>query len=379
MSNLPLHGLKVLDLSRLLPGPFCSLLLADLGAEVVKVEDPNGGDYIRWMPPYCESEEPTTRSTLFLALNRGKKSITLDLKSDEGSAAFLKLVAEYDVVLESFRPGVMDRLGVGYEQLKAVNPSIVYCAITGYGQDGPLKDQAGHDLNFTGRSGILALTGSKDGPPVQLAPQVGDVAGGSLMAAIGILAALRRKDRDGEGSFIDISMADGALAMLALETPRYLIGDEHPKRGELPLGGALACYRSYECKDGHVTFGAIEGKFWKVFCNGVEREDLLERQGDSTTEGLHAELEAIFKQRTRQEWEDFNLKHDCCIEPVLELHEALESELYKARNMLLTVQQPGNGPVKQVATPIRFVDEEPATGRPAPKLGQHNEEILPAT
>src|SRR5438105_3390461 len=208
MSELPLEGVKVLDLTRLLPGGFCSLLLADFGAEVVKVEDTGMGDYVRWSPPYYEGAEETARGALFLALNRGKRSVRLDLKTDDGKDVLLRLVKDADVLLESFRPGVLDRLGVGYERLRQENPRLIYCAITGYGQDGPNRDRSGHDMNYLGLNGLLGLTGEAGGPPVQAAGQIADLGGGALMAAVGILIALHERDRSGEGQFVDASLFD---------------------------------------------------------------------------------------------------------------------------------------------------------------------------
>jgi len=219
--SLPLDGIRVLDLSRLLPGGFCSLLLADFGADVLKVEDTGMGDYIRWSPPYYEGAHDSAKSALFLSLNRNKRSIRIDLKHERGREALLALVREYDVVLESFRPGVLDRLGVGYERMREENPRIVYCAISGYGQDGPKRDASGHDMNYLGLVGLLGLTGERGGEPVQAAGQIADLGGGALMGAFGILAALRERDGgggqpgSGEGQMVDVSMADGALSWLA--------------------------------------------------------------------------------------------------------------------------------------------------------------------
>ena len=278
MTDGALKGVKVLDLSRLLPGGFCSLLLADFGAEVLKVEDTGMGDYVRWAIPKYEGAEESAASAYFLALNRGKKSIRINLKSDEGKDVLLKLVEEYDVVLESFRPGVLDRLGVGYERMKQENPRLVYCAISGYGQDGPYRDRSGHDMNYLGLVGMLGLTGDKDGPPVQAAGQIADLGGGALMAAFGILAALRERDRSGEGQFVDISMADGALSWLAMVAAKYFADKTPPHRGDLELAGSLVCYRPYACADGYVTLGALEPKFWQAWCRGIGREDLIEKQ-----------------------------------------------------------------------------------------------------
>ena len=275
-----LSGLRVLDLSRLLPGGFCSLLLADFGAEVLKVEDTGMGDYIRWAPPYHEGAEDSAKSALFLSLNRGKRSIRIDLKDERGREVLLRLAREYDVLLESFRPGVLDRLGVGYERLREENPALVYCAITGYGQDGPYRDRSGHDMNYLGLVGLLGLTGEDGGPPIQSAGQIADLGGGALMAAFGIMAALRERDRSGQGQLVDISMADGSLSWLAMVAARHFADGQVPRRGSLDLAGAYACYRPYPCSDGWVTLGALEPKFWQAWCRGVERDDLIERQFD---------------------------------------------------------------------------------------------------
>src|SRR5438046_8174613 len=233
--SLPLEGVRVVDLSRLLPGGFCSLLLAGFGAEVLKVEDTGMGDYIRWSPPYYEGAHESARSALFLSLNRNKRSIRLDLKHERGREALLRLVRDHDVVLESFRPGVLDRLGVGYERMREENPGIVYCAISGYGQDGPNRDRSGHDMNYLGLIGLLGLTGEREGPPVQSAGQIADIGGGALMAAFGILAALRERDRSGEGQLVDVSMADGALSWLAMVAARWFCDGVTPQRGDPEL------------------------------------------------------------------------------------------------------------------------------------------------
>ena len=250
----------------------------------------------------------------------------MNLKSEEGQEVLKRLVREHDVLLESFRPGVLDRLGVGYEVLREENPGLVYCAITGYGQDGPYRDRSGHDMNYLGLNGILGLTGEKDGPPIQAAGQIADLGGGALMAAFGILAALRERDRSGEGQFVDISMHDGAMSWLALVAGRQLCDGEQPRRGGLELAGSLVCYRPYPCADGWVTLGALEPKFWQAWCRGVGREDLIERQFDGPDSETRAEVERVFMERTRDEWQAFASEHDCCLEPVLELEEALDSE-----------------------------------------------------
>jgi alpha-methylacyl-CoA racemase len=373
-----LEGLKVLDLSRLLPGGFCSLLLADLGADVLKVEDTGMGDYVRWAEPKYEGAEDSANSALFLALNRGKRSIRINLKEERGREVLLKLVREYDVLLESFRPGVLDRLGVGYERLREENPGLVYCAITGYGQDGPFRDRSGHDMNYLGLIGMLGLTGEPDGPPVQPAGQIADVGGGAMMAAFGILAALRERDRSGEGQLVDVSMADGALSWLALVAGRYLCDGEVPQRGKLELAGGLICYRPYACKDGWVTLGALEPKFWQAWCRGVGREDLIEKQFEAPGSDAHAEVERVFLERTRDEWQQFASEHDCCLEPVLELDEALDSELVRAREMVVQLDQPGTDGVRQLGVPVKLSRTPGKVEAPGPVLGAHTREVLAA-
>jgi alpha-methylacyl-CoA racemase len=379
MSDLPLSDVKVLDLTRLLPGGFCSLLLADFGAEVLKVEDTGGGDYVRWAPPYYGDEEHSdlgTRSALYLALNRGKRSIRLNLKEDKGREALLKLVAEYDVVLESFRPGVLDRLGVGYERMREVNPAIVYCAITGYGQTGPNTGRAGHDMNYLGLTGLLGMTGERDGRPIQAAGQIADIGGGALMAAFGVMAALHERGRSGEGQLVDVSMTDGALAWLAMEAGRYFCDGTVTGRGDHQLAGALICYYPYEASDGWVTCGALEPKFWGAFCNGVERPDLIEKQFEQPGSDAWREVAELFRSRSRDEWQAFNDKHDAMIEPVLDLDQALDSELFKAREMVVELEQPHLGTVKQLGVPIKLGRTPGRVEGPAPALGEHTDEVL---
>ncbi|HYQ81796.1 MAG TPA: CoA transferase, partial [Anaeromyxobacteraceae bacterium] len=297
MGRLPLDGVRVLDLSRLLPGPYATLVLADLGADVVKVEEAPGGDYLRWMPPLAGEQ-----SGFFHALNRNKRSLRLDLKKPAGAAAFRRLVRRFDVVVESFRPGVMDRLGLGYEALRAAQPGLVLCSISGYGQDGPYRNRAGHDLDYCATAGVLAL----NGPPERPLPpgvQVADVAGGSWPAVAGVLAALVRRAATGEGGHVDVSMTDGALAMLVLQLGGAAArGTPLQRAGEMLNGGA-ACYGVYRTRDGRfVALGALEPKFFRRFCEAAGRPDLAERQFDDGGRGPLAELTALFAARTRDEW-----------------------------------------------------------------------------
>jgi crotonobetainyl-CoA:carnitine CoA-transferase CaiB-like acyl-CoA transferase len=378
--TLPLEGVRVLDLSRLLPGGFCSLLLADFGADVVKVEDTGMGDYVRWSPPYYEGADDSAKGALFLALNRNKRSIRIDLKSDGGREVLLRLVKDADVLLESFRPGVLDRLGVGYDRLREANPGLVICAITGYGQDGPLRDRSGHDMNYLGLIGLLGLTGEAGGPPIQAAGQIADIGGGALMAAFGIMAALRHRDRTGDGQVVDVSMADGALSWLAMVAARHFADGGVPQRGGLELAGSLVCYRPYQCADGWVTLGALEPKFWQAWCRGVGREDLIDKQFEQPGSAAHVEVQAIFMERTRAQWETFAGEYDCCLEPVLDLDEALSSELVKARAMVVEHDQPGaTETVRLLGVPVKLSATPGDTGqRPGPALGEHTAEVLGA-
>jgi len=339
-----LAGVRVLDLSRLLPGPACSLLLADHGAEVVKVEDTGSGDAMRGAAPAA-----------FAALNRGKRSVRLDLKTAGGRDALERLAARADVLLESFRPGVMDRLGVGYAVLRARNPGLVWCALTGYGQEGPDRARAGHDLNYQARAGALApVAGAAPTPgPVPL----GDLSG-ALHAAFGILAALRARDRTGRGQRVDVALTESVVALLALQAADVLAGTERPAFGETML-----CYRPYACADGWVAFAPLEPRFWAAFCRGVGREDLLPHQHDGPGSRAEGEFEALFRARTRAEWDRFAAQHECCLEPVLTLSEAL------ARVPLVAG--------RALRSPVRLSETPPDEGRAgAPALGGDTEEVL---
>ncbi len=379
MSELPLKDVRVLDLTRLLPGGFCSQLLADFGADVVKVEDTGMGDYVRWAPPYYGADEHEalgTRSALYLSLNRNKRSIRLDLKSDGGREVLLRLVRDFDVVLEGNRPGVLDRLGVGYERLREENPALVYCAITGYGQTGPYVDRAGHDMNYLGLIGLLGLTGEPDGRPIQSAGQIADLGGGAMMAAFGVLTALHEARSSGEGQVVDVSMADGALSWLAMVAGAYLCDGEVPKRGDGQLTGRFVCYLPYEAADGYITMGALEPQFWARFCAGVGRDDLVAKQFERTGSEAWQEIAEIFRGRTRGEWKTFNDEHDAMIEPVLDLDEALESELVTEREMVVEWEQPELGPVRQLGVPVKLSRTPGAVHAPAPALGEHTQEVL---
>jgi alpha-methylacyl-CoA racemase len=365
-----LAGIKVLDLSRLLPGPFLTMILADMGADVIKVEAPGAGDYMRAM--FAGREGMSGR---FLAVNRNKRSLVLDLKEPSGRAAFLRMVERADVVVESFRPGVMDRLGLGWDTLRGQNPRLVLCSISGYGQDGPYRDRAGHDLDYVALAGALAMGGPRGGAPAMPGVQVADLAGGTLWGATGILGALLGRDRTGEGTHLDISMTEGALALLAAELGNLdTAPDARPSRGNQALNGGLACYRIYETADGkHLAVGALEPKFWLALNQAIGRAGHVAELAapPEKQEAIAAEVAAIFRTRTRDAWLAELAARDCCCEPVLELDEVAAHPLHQARGVFFSL--PGaTGPVQQVRTPLGA----PAERRLAPRLGQHSREVL---
>ena len=371
MSELPLQGLRVLDLSRLLPGPYATLVLADLGADVVKVEDPSGGDYLRWMPPMAGEQ-----SGWFHALNRNKRSLALDLRRPEGPAVLLRLARRFDVVVESFRPGVMARLGVGYEALSAVNPGLVLCSISGYGQEGPYRDRAGHDIDYVALAGVLAVNGPPE-RPVPLGVQVADVAGGSWPAVAGILAALLGRSATGKGAWVDVAMAEGALAMMALQQGAADAEGRALRRGGEQLNGGSACYAVYRAKDGgFVALGALEPKFFRAFCDAVGRPELGEAQFDGGGAGPRAEVEAIFASRTREEWGAFAALHDVCVMPVLTGDEPRRDPQFVHRGSFVEVPTPWEGrAMPGLASPVR-IRGVAAPLRPAPRIGADSEEVL---
>ncbi|RME88692.1 MAG: CoA transferase, partial [Anaerolineae bacterium] len=323
MTYQPLNGIRVLDLSRLLPGPFLTQLLVDLGAEVIKVETPRVGDYSRMAPPEMGL------GGLYEMVNRGKKSLGLNYRNRRGRELFLELAKTADVILEGFRPGSMDRWGIGYEAVRAVRPEIVYCSLSGYGQEGPYRDRAGHDIGYAAVGGALALNAPPGGgPPVPYGVPVADLSGGTL-AAIAILSALFARERTGEGAYLDISLLDGVLAwVMPLAGGAYFHGLPI-EGGKLPLSGGLACFNVYETADGkYITLAALEPHFWRDFCTVTGREDLLAHQFDP---GLGEEIAAIFRQHTRDEWLSLFEGYDGCVEPVNSFEEMLNHPQVRAR------------------------------------------------
>lgn len=357
--------MRVLDLSRLFPGPYCSRILADFGAEVIKVERPGGGDWMRYVPPL---DEESGEGLLFRAMNRGKKSLTLNLKSDEGRDIFLRLVRTADLLLESFRPGVMERLGLGYELLSRANRRLVYCSLTGYGPDGAYRDRAGHDLNYAGLAGLLDLSGARGGPPIIPGVPMADLSG-ALWATVGILVALLERERTGRGQRVDSSLLGGALACMPLPLARHA-GGQPMQRGSSDLLGGVVCYNIYQTRDGgYMTLSALEPQFWTAFCLAVGRQDLLDQQYAPTVPGEQAydDVCALFRTRTRAEWLEALSGVDACCEPVYTIGEALDSAPVQALGMLSAVGL--LPPVRLSARAVRPAD-------PAPALGRHTASLL---
>lgn len=376
----PLDGIRVLDLSRLLPGPFCTLVLSDLGASVDKVEDPHVGDYLRFMPPvFPAGGAASGLSGRYAAINRDKRSLCLDLKNPAGREALLRLLPRYDVLLESFRPGVMSRLGLSLETLHRHNPRLVVCAISGYGQDGPYRDRAGHDLNYCALAGVLGMSGSSAAvPPHPLPIQLADLGAGGLWAAVGILAALRNAERTGEGSYVDISMCEGTLSFLLPDLGNLATqGSEGaaPERGGDVLTGGMACYSVYKTRDDKfLSVAALEPKFW------LNLNAILGRSGDPSEllappaeqQRIRAELQERFAQKTRAEWEAVFAAADACVEPVLTLPELRAHPQHAARQVFFDAATP-TGPLPQVRTPFLPPGTAP---QPPPQRGEHSTAIL---
>jgi alpha-methylacyl-CoA racemase len=373
----PLSGIRVLDLSRLLPGAYASQMLADFGADVIKVEEPGSGDYGRFMPP----QGPGGMSLYFIAINRNKRSMTMNLKSEQGREIFKRMVSHADVVLESFRPGVMERLGLGYEQLKELHPGIIYCAISGYGQDGPYRLRAGHDLNYAGYAGLLHYNRTPSGEPAMPPTPLGDLAGGSLMAVIGILTALIGRGQTGEGRKVDVSMTEGVMSLLPLLASAYLNTGKAPRPGYSALDGGLPCYNMYEAKDGkYVTLAALEPKFWHTFCTRIGHLELLPFHtpvGASEREQAMDILRAVFKTKTRDEWVAELGDIDACIGPVYSIEEALNDAHAQARGVAVSSGS-ADSAFRTLPTFPRISGVEDDQRYPPPTMGEHTDELLRA-
>jgi len=370
----PLKGLKVLDFTTLLPGPYATMCLADMGADVLRVISGSRPDLTAFIPPFL----PGTKIAAISAyLGRNKRCITLNLKDPRAIKIVHQLVGEYDIVVEQFRPGVMGKLGLDYDGLRKVNPAVIYCSITGYGQTGPFRDRAGHDINYLARSGMIAYSGTRESGPMLMGMQIADVASGSNHAVMGILAAAIHRSNTGEGQFVDISMTDGAIAFNAMVGASYLVDGKDPHQSEWLLNGG-ALYDYYQTKDGkHISVGSLEPQFFAAFCNNIGRPDLI--PGTVSPPNLpevKAQVRAIFKTKTRDEWVGIFREVDACVEPVLSLAESLDDPQVKAREMVVDVPIPDGGMVRQIAMPIKFSASAPEYKAIGAKAGLHNREVL---
>ncbi|HEY8459371.1 MAG TPA: CaiB/BaiF CoA-transferase family protein [Blastocatellia bacterium] len=369
----PLDDITVLDLTRLLPGAVATMMLGDFGADVIKIEEPGAGDPARQMRAGINRA-----GSYFLATNRNKRSVAINLKDERGRGIFLKLAEKADVVVEGFRPGVMDRLGAGYETLRTLNPRLIYCAITGYGQDGPYRLRAGHDANYLSVAGLLGVNGPKGGPPTLSGVQLADLAGGSLHAVIGVLLALQARARTGEGQFVDVSMTDTSLSLMYVPFASFLANGAQPERGNEGLSGRYACYQIYETKDGrYLSLGALERKFWENACRVLGREDFIgECFNDGAQERIIAAFREIFKTRTAAEWLAAFETVDACVALVNDVSEMIEDPQIKHRGLIVEIEHPTEGRLKQIAPTIKLSATPGAVKSPPPLLGEHAREIL---
>ncbi|MBK6328663.1 MAG: CoA transferase [Chloroflexi bacterium] len=376
--NQPLSSLKILDFSTLLPGPFATMLLADMGADVVRVEAPHRPDMVRLMPPFDGDI-----SGWHGVLNRNKRSIALDLKKPEAVEIIKQLVAAngggYDIVLEQFRPGVMARLGLGYDDLKAVNPGLIYCAVTGYGQTGPYKDRAGHDNNYLALSGLMSHSGRRESGPPPLGAQIADVGGGSLGAVMGILTAVIHRHTTGQGQLVDVSMLDMAVAWQAHVASHYLVGDDPPQREGWMLNGG-SFYDYYQTQDGrYLSVGSLEPKFWQGFCQAIGRPDLIGRgldQSPANQQAVKAEIANEMAKRPLAEWTTLFANLDVCVEPVLTIPEMLQHPQVQARGLVVDVPMPNGRAQKQIGSPLKFSAGEAKYQGVGTAVGAHTEDIL---
>ena len=355
---------RMLDLSRQLPGPYCSMLLADLGMDVLVVSAPT---------------DPMGMGIPLLG--RNKRSLTLNLKAPEGREIFHRLTGDADVVLEGSRPGAAARLGVDYATLKRINPRLVYCSISGYGQDGPYRDRVGHDVNYLGFAGVIGLTGSAGAPPAIPGVQIADIGGGTLMAAVGILSALWAREETGEGQFVDIAMMDGAVAWQVIHLARWFADREEPSRGDTLLTGHHPCYAIYETKDGrHVTVGALEPHFWRTLCERLGLPELAGRQfaEGEEREAMFARVRACFRERTMREWVDLLADLDICFGPVAKLSEMVEDPQVRHRGMILDADDGRGGRMRTFGNPVKLGATPAAIRTPPARLGEHTDAVLAA-
>lgn len=374
----PLAGVRILDLTRVLSGPFATCILGDLGADVIKIEEPGGGDQVRTIAPFYGGRQ----SHYFLAINRNKRSVVVDLKRPGGAEVVLDLAAHCDVVIENFRPGVLDRLGLGFDALVARRPDVILCSISGYGQTGPLRDKPSFDLVTQARSGVMSITGATDGPPTKLGLPMGDLAGG-LWGAIAVLSALQRRVTSAAPQHIDLSLLEGLAGLLGYLGQLSLMTGESP--GRVGSGHhSIAPYGRFEVADGHLVLALHVGTFWRRFCAAVGRQDLVDDPRFKTTtdrrdnrDELQEIVSGILRAKTRAEWERILDEADVPYGPILDVVEALEQEQFVARDVVFSMHHPTAGDIPMVRPPIRFVGEDLAasTGA-APLLGQHTREVL---
>lgn len=369
-TNLPLSGVRILDLSRLLPGPLATMMLADLGAEVIKIEHPQKTDYIRNFPPFMGKD-----SAFYLSLNRNKKSLLLDVHSVQGKLVFMELVKKSDIVIEQFRPGVLDKLEIGYKHAQAVDKGIIYVSVSGYGQTGPYKDFAGHDLNYLALSGILSQF--QDGGQVP-AFQMADVAG-AYMTVQACLAALLKRNNTKSGTHVDVSLMDACLPFLTLPYAHFT-GNRKNSPNKLPflLNGSLPNYNTYICKDGKkVALGALEPKFWSAFCSLIGKTEWCNSNlfDAKNREKISQELKQLFLQKTRDEWVAFAQNTDCCLSPVLALDELEDNAQIKARDSIINQKNNAGTVFSAFNYPLKF-EHEISPLKPPPEAGQHTVEIM---
>ena len=370
----PLDGIRVLDLSRLLPGPYASHILASFGADVIKIEKPGEGDYMREYLPQVQGFNAT-----FLTINRGKRSIAIDLHKAAGKEVFRTLVQRSDVVLDGFRPGVMDKLGLGYEDLSKLNPKIVYAALTGYGQTGPNAQRAGHDLNYLALSGMLDLLGGADGVPLVPGIQIADVAAGALPTVIGILLALQHRAKSKTGQMVDISMFDSLLGLMPVQVANYTATKRRPMRGHERLFGRYACYNIYPVRNGRfMVIAALEPKFWAALCTAIERQDLIE---DQYVEGhaqdiLIAELTRIFQKKQADEWMEIFGEIDACVTEVREISRSVQDDNSTQRGLITPIRGKDGEVYEQLGVFPKLSDAPGYIAGDAPRRGEHTRQIL---
>lgn len=356
----PLKGIRILDFSRLAPGPYLTQLLADLGAEVIKIETPTMGDYARFIP------EEMGLGKMFEMINQGKKSVAINYRNTRGRDVLHRLVATADAVLEGFRPGNAARWKIDYDSLRTIKPDLIYCSLSGYGQEGPYRDRAGHDLNYTAIGGALALNAAEDQPPIPYGVPLADLSG-AMLAGLALLAAFVGRQNTGKGAYLDIALLDGVISWLTPQAAAAFFSGLPAKGGTLALSGGLACFNVYETADGrHLTLGALEPTFWNDFCRITDRNDLLSRQFDRT---IKSDLAAIFKKRTLAEWLEAFAASDGCVEPVLSFQEMLAHPQVQARGLV----EEENGQPEGLNTPFIFAR---SGKRSAPRLGEHTYQIL---